>query len=98
MAAGLCCALALGVYLKWPRQYGVWTSPDGNYRAVAYYYPQLVPVMPGQGSDAPGLLELRDRSGKLLHRQKLEMVQLVYGLRWSSDSVSIPGLFLWNLP
>jgi hypothetical protein len=99
IVAACAAAIAVVVWLNPPAQeYSRIASPDGNYRVIVYRYPQLLPVMPGQASDAPGRLDIYSRSGKLLHTEKIEMVQFARDLRWYSDAVSIPGAFRWELP
>jgi len=75
-------------------------SPDGRYKLVALSMPMLF-AFPGQGSDAPGYVQLQDRSGRVLNEGYVEMVQIVYGAEWGADEVQIgrgDGSYTWSLP
>lgn len=89
-------------YVAWQRtslkQVQVIESPDARFRLVVYRRPIWPSAMPGQGSDAPGLVRLYDRSGHLLHEAKIPMVQQVNDLEWAHDHVTIPLVFDWKLP
>lgn len=99
-------ALAIGVVACfawfWSRPKGeldrTYASPDGRYEIVVYRLP-LSFAMPGQGSDAPGYFQLRDvRTGRVLHEQKVVMIQLVDRINWSATNVDVHLLANWRLP
>ena len=75
-------------------------SPDGKYNLVTFSMPMLF-AFPGQGSDASGYVQLRDRSGKVLNEGYVEMVQIVYDAEWDGNEVQIgrgDGSYTWSLP
>jgi hypothetical protein len=53
--------------------------------------------MPGQAGDAPGVVRLYDRTGRLLAEADVEMVQLVESVDWSNDKASIKLVVDWDL-
>jgi hypothetical protein len=75
-----------------------YTRPDGKYRIVVFRIPVWLAMMPGQGSDAPGVVRLYDQQGKLLHETKVEMVQLVDHVDWGPKKVEIKLIADWDLP
>jgi len=54
--------------------------------------------MPGQASDAPGVVRLYDGHGNVLRQEKVEMVQLVDQVTWEGDSVFVTSVAAWPLP
>ena len=57
--------------------------------------------MPGQGSDAPGEVNLYNANGQKLESASLEMVQYFGGADWSATQVAVDvGLNreIWQLP
>jgi hypothetical protein len=72
-------------------------SPSGDYVVVVRRYPPRLPTMPGQGSDAPGVLRLYDRHGRLVNESELPMVSIADQIEWGPDYVAVPGLFQWPL-
>jgi hypothetical protein len=78
-------------------EYLTFSRPDGRYRVVVMRRIAWRPMMPGQAGDAPGVLRLYDRDGKLLAETDIEMVQLVQNVEWGDKTVEIPLLAKWNL-
>lgn len=102
LAALLCCVVATAGVIAYARLrtsvYATFTRPDGHYRVVVLRRTVWPSVMPGQGGDAPGTVQLLDRRGKLLHRAEVEMVQLVDQVEWSDRKVWIKLVAEWDLP
>jgi hypothetical protein len=100
-AAAVIVLIAVGFWV-WQRtrlkQYEVLESPDARFKVVVYRRPIWPSAMPGQAGDAPGIVRLYDRSGRLLHEAPIEMVQQVEDLHWTHDNVTIPLVFDWKLP
>ena len=71
-------------------------SPDGRHQLIVYRRPRLY-AMPGQGSDAPGYVVLVNKSGSVLQRREVGMVQLIYKPRWSATRVRVKLMFDWPL-
>lgn len=64
------------------------TSPDGAWTLTLCQRPMLFSV-PGGGSDAPGWIVLRDRTGAIRGVQDLAMVQMYSGdTTWAPDRVA----------
>ena len=76
-------------------------SPDGRHKLVIYSRPMLM-AFPGQGSDAPGYVQLQDRSGRVLEDGYVEMVQYAYEVEWRADEVDVgprgDGSYTWKVP
>jgi hypothetical protein len=98
----VCLIFATAGYIYWNRtrldQYQVLESPDRRFRLVVYRRPIWPSSMPGQGSDAPGVVRLYDRSGRLLNEAPVRMVQQVEEVQWSADHVEVPLVFYFKLP
>lgn len=77
-------------------EYASFEAPDGACRIVVYRNPRLF-AMPGQGSDAPGRIDLVDKNGKVLKSRPIEMVQLISKPVWKKGSVSMKLLFDWKM-
>ncbi|MBS0638775.1 MAG: hypothetical protein JSS43_02815 [Proteobacteria bacterium] len=79
--------------------YRTFERPDGAYRLVVLRR-QLPFAMPGQASDAPGIVRLLDRKGKVLRQTEVEMVQFVNDntVTWSRRSVHVTLVVDWSLP
>lgn len=80
-------------------------SPDGRYKIVVVYEPTFWKVfsisMPGQGGvgESPGIIMLMDEQGRVLRREKYEMMQTIHGaIVWADDSVGIVSIGAWPLP
>lgn len=101
LAAVAACAL-IAAFAIWQsarlEQYRVIESPDSRFRLVVYRRQMWLSTMPGQGSDAPGIVRLYDRSGHLLDEAEIPMVQRINDLEWSKDRVTVPLVFDWKLP
>jgi hypothetical protein len=96
--------VALSIWLSGGRAFATYHSttpgPDGKYNLVTFSLPMLF-AFPGQGSDASGYVQLRDRSGKVLNEGYVEMVQIVYDAEWDGHEVQIgrgDGSYTWSLP
>lgn len=89
-------------FVIWQRmhleQYRVIDSPDSRFRVIVYRRQIWPSTMPGQGSDAPGIVRLYDHSGHLLQQADIPMVQQINDLQWSQGRVSVPLVFDWKLP
>jgi len=72
------------------------SRPDGAYRVILLRKP-MPAAMPGQTGDAPGVVRLYDRAGRLLAQADVEMVQLVESIDWSNDKASIKLVVEWDL-
>jgi hypothetical protein len=102
VAVTLCLALTI-VGLRFARHAGAtehyrFASPDRRFEIVVYRI-SMGFAMPGHGSDAPGHFQLREtRTGRVLHEQDVEMVQLVERIDWSPTNVSVRMLADWPLP
>ncbi len=100
---GLVLAAVVLVLVGWrltrPVEYSATNSPDGRFRLVVYSEASLLPRMPGQGGDAPGVVRLVDvTSGRTLKEMHVEMVQLVHPIDWQPGHVSVRLLLDWPLP
>jgi hypothetical protein len=101
LAISCVVAIAIG-YLYWKstrleRYEAIW-SPDTRFQIVVFRKPIWPSAMPGQSSDAPGIVRLYDRSGHLLNEASIGMVQQVNDIQWSGDRVMVPLVFDWKLP
>ncbi len=76
--------------------YARWESPDGRHM-VSVYRLQKIFAMPGQGSDAPGMVLLTNRDGIVLNRRRIDMVQLASEPVWGPETVRMKLLFEWRL-
>lgn len=94
--------IAVAGYTYWKRtrleQYLEVQSPDHRFRLVVYRRPIWPSTMPGQGSDAPGIVRLYDQSGRLLDESPIEMVQQIHDVHWRQGRVEVPLVFSFKLP
>ncbi len=74
------------------------SSPDARYYLLVYRRPLWPATMPGQAGDAPGVVRLYDRSGRLLNEAPIDMVQHLNDLEWSAHKVEVPLVFRFSLP
>lgn len=81
-----------------PSLYRSFPCPDGAYDIVVLRKASFGARMPGQGSDAPGIVQLRDAQGRVLRQTDVAMVQLVETVEWKDDSVYIKLIADWPLP
>ena len=75
-------------------------SPDGRFEVVIYRsrLASLVPMMPGQGSDAPGRVEIiRRADGRSCGTAAIPMVQLAYDIQFSAQDAVVIGFARWDL-
>ncbi len=90
-------AMLAGTYFaSEPEIHAEWHSPDAKHTLTVYRTQRLF-SMPGQGSDAPGMVMLRNAEGKLLNRQKIGMVQLASEPEWSTQTVRMKLILEWQL-
>jgi hypothetical protein len=80
------------------QEYRTFASPDSRYKVVVFRSSVLMPVLPGQSSDAPGKVKLYDRAGNVLREAKVDMVQLVDHVEWEPRKVTIKLIAEWELP
>jgi hypothetical protein len=80
-------------------------SPDGRYKIVVVYEPELWSYLrifsPGRrgGGDFPGLVILLDEQNDEIARAPVEAMEIVPGaVRWMNDEVSIVSEVAWPLP
>jgi len=79
--------------------YQTFNSPDGQFILEVYSFDSnMLSLMPGQGGDAPGVVFLKNKSGHILQKCNVEMVQLVDSPEWNPDSVKVKLIFDWKLP
>lgn len=79
-------------------QYASYTRPDGRYHVLVMRKKSLFAAMPGQASDAPGVVRLYNQRGQLLQETDIAMVQLVENVHWESKHLSIKLIAEWDLP
>ena len=94
--------LGLGIwvlsgYLLWG-EYRSFVRPDGHYRVTVMRTLVWPALMPGQASDAPGIVQLYAQNGSLLQETQVEMVQLVDQVAWEDKRVHIKRVADWELP
>src|SRR5262245_34836016 len=71
-------------------EYRTFSSPDGRFKVVVYRSRSWLGTMPGQAGDSGGTVCLYDAAaGKLLAQTRVEMVQLVDEVHWSTTNVEI---------
>jgi hypothetical protein len=75
--------------------YKVLYSPDKTHRLEVYAY-STKSSFPGQGGDAPGMVMLKNDHGVILHKQSVEMVQLIDAPEWTSNSVTVKLILEWK--
>lgn len=82
------------------KPYKVFQSPDNKYQLEVYTYMFSLYIMvpPGQGSDVPGVVFLKDEYGNVLQRCNVEMVQLVEYPEWTDKTVCVKLILDWKLP
>lgn len=71
-------------------------SPDGRYSLVVLQrnLESIIPVAPGQGSDAKCNVELREQgSGRLIFRKEVAMLQDVGQIQWERNKVWLNARF-----
>lgn len=79
-----------------PEHYRTYESPDERYRLVVYRTPTIF-AAPGQGSDAPGRIDLIDSEGRELNSMPIDTVQLAMQPEWTKDQVSVKLVLDWDL-
>lgn len=79
--------------------YKVFSSPEKDFQIEVYSYDSKKILFPGQSGDLPGIVYLKDsRSGKILNRHEVDMVQLVENPEWTPKNVKVKLMFDWILP
>ena len=79
--------------------YSIFLSPEKRFQIEVYAYDMKKISFPGQSGDQAGIVYLRDsRSGKILNRYEVDMVQLVESPEWTQKNVKAKLLFDWVLP
>lgn len=74
------------------------SSPDGRYEIVVCRFPQRGAMMPGQSSDAPGVIQLRRRdTDAVVYSTPIEAVAAMPLITWNGDTVSLPTFVDWPL-
>jgi hypothetical protein len=92
--------LFLVLYRK-KTEYRTYQSPDQRFKVAVYLYHQYGMTMPGQSSDAPGVVFVVDNAnGRILGKKQIEMVQMVNvnEIEWSPTNVYIKLIGDWKLP
>ena len=99
LVAGVLIAFGLRAWQRsGAEEYRTFDSPDGRFQIVVFRMPSRF-SMPGQSSDAPGYVQLRDtRTGQVLQERSVGMVQLVDHIDWSPTNADIRLLADWRLP
>ena len=102
IAAAVLAGLGALLFIPLPSARSV-ESPNGEFTAVVktrLIY-SLMPVMPGQSGDRPGSVTMMRRDGRACGSAALDMVSLIYDLRWELDRkprlASIGPIVTWNL-
>lgn len=98
--------VALAVYVLGYSDLGlsqgmVHEDPSHRYRVVVLrrFWWGMIPMGPGQCSDAPGVARLVDQEGKILQEVELPMVQMGYDVEWTGRTVRVGGILAhWTLP
>lgn len=74
-------------------------SLDGAFHVIVFRCTRVFSsAMPGQGSDARGIVRLYDRAGRQLQEADVDMVQNVEHVDWEADRVHIKLIADWPLP
>ncbi|MCX7112859.1 MAG: hypothetical protein NTX45_22620 [Proteobacteria bacterium] len=92
--------LTLGIWLTFngmTEEYASFSRPDGHYRVVVLRKKMFM-AMPGQASDAPGIVQLYNQNGVMLHEVSIDMVQMVDHVDWEEKKLSIKLVADWELP
>lgn len=82
---------------RWERR-ATFVRPDGHYQLIVMRQRPLLSAMPGQAGDAPGEILIEDRSGVVLHRKMISMVQTIEAVEWGARTVSVKLQGEWPLP
>ena len=95
-------AVVLSVAYVWHRvaiqEYHSFSSPDGRFTVSVFRDGSLF-AMPGQAGDSSGVVVLSDRkTGRIIQRRSVDMVQRIDQVLWSSTNVDIKLFADWNLP
>jgi hypothetical protein len=98
LAAAIIAAGAIAFARLRTSVYTTFTRPDGKYQVVVLRRTVWPAAMPGQGGDAPGTVQLRNRGGAVLRQVDVEMVQLVDQVEWADRKVLIKLVAEWDLP
>lgn len=95
--SGVVVAATVASYLFSREEVSRFSGPAGKYTVVISKrrYQSHVMRMPGQGSDAPGVVEIFDATGVSYGRVPVEMLQLA-DVRWTSSGAEIPLIGEWD--
>lgn len=85
------CSKGEEVYREFP-------SPDGRFKIVVRRKKIWPASMPGQASDAPGMVQLVAADGRVLQETKVDAVQQVEQVEWEPRRVRIKLVAEWDLP
>ncbi|MEZ4237052.1 MAG: SRPBCC domain-containing protein [Myxococcota bacterium] len=88
------------LWLACTTEHARWQSPDGRFEVVASrsVVSGCIPVSPGQGSDAPGRVEVvRLADGRSCGSVRVPMVWMNGDVRFDGDTATIPALADWDL-
>lgn len=75
-------------------------SPDGRFQVVSHRSAlgSLIPMAPGQGSDAPGRVEIvRVEDERSCGAAKIPMVQMARDIQFAEGSATLVGVATWDL-
>jgi ankyrin repeat protein len=96
IALTVALAIALNLYFQ-PKLRSTHSSPDGRFKVEIFTDPVLF-AMPGQGSDASGMVYLYDTTGQKIAQKSFPMLQLVQ-LNWTEDELDLGlGVGMIDLP
>jgi len=102
LAAGivviLVMAAAAWAWTRRPEVVGTYERPDHRYKVVVLRQAPLLPTLPGQSGDAPGVVRLVDHDGRVLQEAPVEQVQVVDGVTWVDHGVQVKLVADWSLP
>jgi hypothetical protein len=102
IVGGLILLISSGIWMlsgyRSLEEYRSFARSDGHYRVTVMRTSVWPALMPGQASDAPGVVQLYDRNDNLLQEAKVEMVQFVDQVEWGNKSVHIKLVADWELP
>lgn len=76
--------------------YKTFNSPHSGHRVEVFKLYTPFSMMPGSTGDSPGYVRLFSPTGDLLNEERIEMVQLVETVEWSSNQMSIKFIADWN--
>jgi hypothetical protein len=95
----LCFSLAWLFFFNDQRseQHRVFTSPDGRYRVVVIRAEGILSVFPFYSSDRGEVRLCEASTGKILHRKRVESVEIVEQVEWTRTNVDVWFVAEWPL-